>query len=116
MWSAITYKRPRPAHVYQALQTVVPTPQHPSFPSNHTLQNKLIHLCLAGALPKPVADALDAPMAALAFRIADNREVAGVHYPSDTLAGMDILAPRVFEVLRGQSGGEKRSSTPCARP
>jgi acid phosphatase (class A) len=37
---------------------------------------------------------------ALASRIARNREIAGVHYPSDTAAGRD-LAAQLFAALDG---------------
>ena len=48
-----------------------------------------------------VAAALDDVMATLADRIAENREVAGVHYESDTIAGRN-LAVALFDVLNGK--------------
>jgi membrane-associated phospholipid phosphatase len=75
-------------------------PGHAAYPSGHATQSFLIARCLAAAVeggPSALAsEALDA----LANRIARNREIAGVHYPSDTAAGRD-LAAQLFAALDG---------------
>jgi membrane-associated phospholipid phosphatase len=88
------YKRLRPAQAFPALTPAISTPPHPSYPSGHSTQAHLIWLCLRGVVP----DALDTLTAHLAARIAQNREIAGVHYSSDTRAGR-LLASATFERL-----------------
>jgi membrane-associated phospholipid phosphatase len=96
------YLMRRPAQVYPLIMPLIDGPDTPSFPSSHSLQAHLItgvlKLALTPSVPPPsvfpppgpppppcatTADALDV----LADRVAYNREVAGVHYPMDTLAG-----------------------------
>jgi acid phosphatase (class A) len=77
--------RARPAQVWPAIAPVIPTPAHPSYPSGHSTQNHLIAACMKLAVPD-LASACDI----LANRIAFNRELAGVHFPSDTAAGKRI--------------------------
>ncbi len=85
------YARPRPSMVCPALLPPISVPGHASFPSGHSTQAHLIAFCiedlLAGkAAYQPILDDLKT----LADRIARNREVAGVHYASDTKAGVDL--------------------------
>ncbi len=64
----------------------LPLPQHSAFPGGHAMQ------CAAAAdvlgvllLLKPTAAA---PLVALASRIAENREIAGLHYDNDSEVGL----------------------------
>ena len=93
MFYKAEFARPRPVQVYPALLPAIPTPGHASFPSNHSFQSHLIAHLLAAALG-PAADAgLTAPvLSALAKRIARNREIAGVHFASDSQAGEKLAA------------------------
>jgi acid phosphatase (class A) len=87
------FKRPRPVQVYPALMPPILTPPHPSYPNNHALQSRLVARFVGLAVP-----ALQDPLDVLAERIGFNREVAGVHYPSDRVASKaiaDQLAPLV---------------------
>ena len=70
------------------------TPPFPAYPSGHGFQSRLAALVLSELRP----DARG-PLLAMAQRIGFNREVAGVHYPSDTRAGQS-LAEQVFEIAR----------------
>jgi acid phosphatase (class A) len=79
------YNRPRPSQICPTLLPPIPVAGHASYPSGHSLISHLTSLCLADVIPGKAA-ALDA----LARRIADNREIAGLHYPSDTQAGEDV--------------------------
>ena len=87
------FNRARPQQVFLSLVPLVPWPRHPSWPSGHSLESHLIALALAAIVPT-AKDML----VALADRIGKNREIAGVHYRSDTLAGKEI-AQKVFPVL-----------------
>ena len=79
------YKRMRPCQAFPGLMPMISTPPHPSYPSGHSTQAHLIWLCVRDAVPS-----LDEPLRKLAARIAQNREIAGVHFSSDTAAGVKL--------------------------
>lgn len=86
------YSRPRPVEVYPALMPMLLTPPHASYPNAHALQS----LLMSGLLKKAVPQGLHLPLDALALRVGQNREIAGVHYPSDRTASIkmaNILLP-----------------------
>ena len=78
------FNRARPVQVYPALLPPVLTPPHASFPNSHSLQSHLIANGISKAVPE-----LSEAAGSLARRIAENREVAGLHFPSDTAAGQE---------------------------
>jgi acid phosphatase (class A) len=88
------YNRPRPAQVYPALMPPILTPPHPSYPNSHALQSLLMSGCAAAAVPD-----LEEPLIALARRVGENREIAGLHYLSDRKASEHIAAA-VLEPLK----------------
>jgi hypothetical protein len=81
------YMRARPVQVIPSIDTVVVTPRHPSYPSGHGLQAHLLAAAVA-----EVAPALGARAQVLAARIALNRELAGVHFRSDSAASERLAA------------------------
>jgi len=83
-WKA---KSPRPSQLLPALVPAIPVPPHPSYPSGHSLQSHLIKHILNDGLGFGDKHPMRAPVRALAVRIADNREIAGVHFQEDTLGG-----------------------------
>jgi hypothetical protein len=94
------YKRPRPSELCPALLPPIEVPGHASFPSGHSTQAHLMALCvndIFNALPQKNVILDDCWT--LANRIARNREIAGLHYPSDTEAGKAI-ALATFPVLQ----------------
>jgi hypothetical protein len=104
------YQRPRPTMLCPSLLPPLAVPGHASFPSGHSTQAHLMALCLVEALSRPVKDAdpisYTPPPAStvralttLADRIARNRELAGLHYPSDSTAGK-LLAPLIMDRLK----------------
>lgn len=96
------YKRARPSHVCPALLPPLPVPGHASFPSGHATQAYLMALCmnriLSGTISETDRDAIHDNLQTLACRIARNREIAGLHYPHDSLGGR-VLAISVHETL-----------------
>jgi membrane-associated phospholipid phosphatase len=93
--------RARPSQVCPALMPPVEVPGHPSFPSGHATQSMLMALCVEAAFPTDeLKNAWRPLLQTLAGRIARNREIAGLHFPSDTHAGQE-LASFVFEKLKG---------------
>lgn len=99
------HKFPRPVQVYPAIAPVLATPPHASYPSNHSLQSHLIARSaaevfkMAGAAAAMPAKFLDE----VAGRAAENREVAGVHYPCDSRAG-EKLAEKLWPLLMALPG------------
>ncbi len=87
------FQRARPAQRYPAVLPLIPTPPHPSFPSGHATQANLVALLVGMALGDGDGDpgkALHPVLTALADRIGRNREIAGVHFASDTEAGKTL--------------------------
>jgi hypothetical protein len=84
------FARARPAHLLPTLMTVVPTPNHPSYPSNHALQNELVALLLLRLLPDSLKNCYSDAINSMAFRLAENREIGGLHFSQDTDAGRKI--------------------------
>lgn len=91
------YNRVRPSYLDPTLQPAIDVPPHPAYPSGHATQAYLRAHVLGELDPAHHDDYLQA-----AKRIARNREVAGLHYPSDTKAG-EILAGQLFQKLMNHS-------------
>jgi hypothetical protein len=98
------YQRPRPSQLCPALLPPIPMPGHASWPSGHATQAWLKALCmehvLQGILPGTLTTgdlgAVSSNLTTLALRVARNREIAGLHYPTDSEAGRqlaDTIAP-----------------------
>ncbi|WP_247332621.1 phosphatase PAP2 family protein, partial [Bradyrhizobium sp. 147] len=90
----LKFNRGRPQQVCPALFPMIASPWHASYPSGHSLEGHLMALSLGEIMP-----GAKSALMALAARIGRNREVAGVHYPSDTAAGKEI-AESVFPYLK----------------
>jgi membrane-associated phospholipid phosphatase len=92
------YNRPRPSQVCPALLPPIPMPGHASWPSGHATQAWLKALCiehvLQGVLPGTLTTGdlgvVSSNLRTLAIRVARNREIAGLHYPSDSDAGRTL--------------------------
>jgi membrane-associated phospholipid phosphatase len=91
--------RPRPSQICPALLPPVPVPAHASYPSGHSTEAHLIAAVIEDVLAyknggTQIADVkwqqLITPLYALAARIGRNRELAGLHYESDTAAGAKL--------------------------
>ncbi len=99
------FNRPRPAQLTPALVPPIETPAHASYPSGHSTQSHLLALLLEAIVPALTLDRngalvpeADRPARLMAERIARNREVFGLHYPSDSRIGKK-LADRSFPIL-----------------
>jgi membrane-associated phospholipid phosphatase len=108
------YKRMRPSQLLPALMPPISVPGHASFPSGHATQSWLVALCMQQALlgfslnagthlpDSPGAGTLCAALTPglteLAMRIARNREIAGLHYPTDSVGGR-TLASKLFSTM-----------------
>ena len=87
------YNRVRPSYLDPSIKPVIDIPAHPAYPSGHSTQANLRALVLSELDPKNRINYQQS-----AKRIARNREVAGLHYPSDSKAGA-ILARQLFKKL-----------------
>ncbi|MBB5696109.1 phosphatase PAP2 family protein [Muricoccus pecuniae] len=120
------FARARPSRLDPALLPPIEVPGHASYPSAHATEAMLIALILEQVLPpevvqdlagKPAADV--GPLRMMARRTARNREVLGVHYPSDTLCGYK-LAARLLPLflscptVAGKSTTDGKDGTPFA--
>ena len=116
------FSRPRPSQISPDLMPPIAVPPHASYPSGHSTQAWLLSRLLEQVLPSivgtpaipqnpvtpPMTPTAPAPVAQsllyrLAERVARNREVMGLHYPSDTSAGQ-ILAKGIFDILMDVQG------------
>lgn len=88
------FNRARPAQLAPGLYPTIVTPGHPSYPSGHAFQSRLVALILAELRPDARSQLIGQ-----ADRISINREIAGVHYPSDSTAGK-ALADQVFILVK----------------
>ncbi len=79
---------PRPSQVCPAIVPMIDPPMTPSFPAGHAIQARLIALCLEDL--RPGNTQRTALLDYLARRIADNRVIAGLHYPIDITAGFAV--------------------------
>ena len=117
------YKRVRPAHLFPGLLPPVATPGHSSFPSGHATQAQLVFRCLLQLLSKvPIGSSAQSPYTIanpaagrLARRIARNREIAGLHYPSDS-AGGRYLADKIFNNILDLAVNPLPGTDPPAMP
>jgi len=88
------FNRARPYHYYPEINATIEPPQHPSYPSGHAAQAYSLALALAEAFPSRRED-----LNAVAYKIATNREIGGVHYKSDSEAGK-VLAIQLVAQMR----------------
>jgi len=108
LWHKAYWNRPRPSQLYPVLLPPIDVPPHAAYPSGHATEAHLLALVLEEILPDEVKTLTAAgtarpnpalpPTQAMAQRIARNREVLGLHYPSDSQAGK-ALAEFTFPLL-----------------
>lgn len=84
------FNRVRP-HVYRSnIDPIIPVPENSSYPGGHATQAYLTALYLSKKYP-----AFSEQVFQYAYQVGINREIAGLHYPSDTAAGY-LLAKKIF--------------------
>ena len=86
---------PRPIAFAQEVQPMIPTPGHPTWPSGHATESfatATLMACLSDPNFQNPVQAVNAQLPAyrLSARIALNRTVAGVHFPTDSVAGATL--------------------------
>ncbi len=96
------FSRPRPSQLAPDLELVISNPKHPAYPSGHASQTYMVALVLAAFDPDNAEIYKQ-----FAVDVAHRREIAGVHYPSDSVAGRK-LAVDVLAKLRTIPAFEKK--------
>jgi membrane-associated phospholipid phosphatase len=98
-WDAkYAYNRPRPSEVDSTLTTVISNPSSPSYPCEHSAAAGAAGAVLAYLFPKEAQFFTEKANAA-----GESRLWAGVQYPSDVTAGLELgraVAARVIERAR----------------
>lgn len=88
------WKRPRPHILYAGLvKPVVPLSKSGAYPSGHTTYGTLVGIVLSNMVPEKRA-----ALMTRAWEFGHNREVGGIHYPSDIEAGR-IAATVIAETI-----------------
>lgn len=88
------YLRPSPSDLEPRLKPCIEAPPYPPYPSGHSSQMHVLAFITADLLSDGRAD-----FEAEAFRVAWDREMAGLQYPSDTAAGQR-LALQLMDILQ----------------
>lgn len=78
---------PRPVDVSPVIQPVIDTPGHASLPSGHGAAAYCVAELLDALLDLGKSGPVWTQLERIAWRITDNRVVAGVHFPMDGIAG-----------------------------
>jgi hypothetical protein len=85
------FNRPRPYQVSPSLIPLIdPLPRHASYPSGHSTQVHAMAFALQLALDGTRYPGVGAAFRDYAGAVARRREIAGLHYASDTVAGMRL--------------------------
>jgi len=107
------FKSPRPSQLCPAITPMIDPPATPTFPAGHAVQSYLISYLLAYSLsdaqgrtnlPQHTLPPPNSPLTTflpagtpptgalfdLAYRVSENRIVAGIHYLTDILAGQAV--------------------------
>src|SRR5262245_3355328 len=83
--SKYAYNRPRPHQTDPSVSTVIATPASPAYPSEHAVVAGAAATVLAYLMPQDAPFFMEQAEAA-----ARSRVLAGVQYPSDVKAGLDL--------------------------
>jgi membrane-associated phospholipid phosphatase len=92
------YNRPRPSELDPTLKTRLPTPRSPSYPSEHATTAAAAATVLAYFFPDEAAT-----FQSMAEEAGKTQLYAGLAFPTDYFAGMDLgrkVAQRVIEVAK----------------
>lgn len=88
------FNRLRPSQVEPGLDIMFSYPPHASYPSGHATETMTLALLLADLDPEHKQQYMD-----VSTSCARNREIAGIHYPSDSNTGF-ILARQIVEEMK----------------
>jgi membrane-associated phospholipid phosphatase len=100
------FDRPRPTQVVPGFMSPIQHGGHASYPSGHSTEAHVFAMLLTEVIPSSLGDptpdggtTITQSLNLLADRIARNREIAGLHYPSDTKAGVKLAHAITSRIL-----------------
>jgi hypothetical protein len=99
------HRRVRPSYLDPEIRPIIRVPTHFAYPSGHSTQAHLIENALFEVFSFR-GDGFRRELNRVAARIAENREWAGVHFKSDTVAGYN-LAKAICDLAKPNSNFEK---------
>ena len=108
------YNRPRPSALEETLPTKLPAPKSPSYPSEHAAVAAAAAEVLAYFFPDEASS-----FEAMSVEAAHSRVLAGVQYPSDSAAGMELgrrVAGQVIERAKADGSDAVWKGTVPAGP
>ena len=88
------FNRARPHQLEQRLRPAIPVPAHPAYPSSHALQGYMVARTLSLLFPENSQELM-----AAGEQIGREREIAGLHYSSDSKASR-ALGEEIFDRLQ----------------
>jgi len=91
------FNRPRPSELLPNINPVLNVPLHRAYPSGHATQA----IVAARMLTEWTGKQSD-QLVKLATRVGRNREIAGLHFPSDTEAGFNLGSQLVDYFKKGK--------------
>ena len=91
------FDRPRPNEIIPAINPVLPVPNFSAYPGGHATQAKVAADLLVGWGAK----VNEKYLYQYAKEVARNREIAGLHYPSDSIAGNELGKQLSKIILKG---------------
>jgi hypothetical protein len=103
--SKYAHNRPRPSEVDESLTTVLANPQSPAYPSEHAVAAGAASGVLAYLFPNAADTFMD-----MAEQAGQSRLLAGVDYPSDVTAGLELgrkVAERVVAWAKADGSDAK---------
>ena len=79
------FNRARPHQLEPRLHPAISVPAHPAYPSSHALQGYVVARTLSLLFPHNTQDLMT-----VGVQIGREREIAGIHFPSDSKAGVAL--------------------------
>ena len=108
------FQCPRPVEYSPDVMPIIPTPEHCTLPSGHSTESFAIAHTLRALFDaaKVKNPAIHSHMIEMAQQVAQNRTVAGLHFPVDSAVGCALgtsMAEYFVQRCTGKGGWESRS-------
>jgi hypothetical protein len=94
---------PRPIEYDPTLQPIILTPPYATFPGGHAVESVMVLKLLTSLAAQEANSDMVRQLERLTLRIAENRVVAGLHFPVDSAAGY-VLGDLLAEYFLGRCG------------
>jgi acid phosphatase (class A) len=91
------FNRARPHQLELRLHPAISVPSHPAYPSSHALQGYMVARTLSLLFPQNSEDLMT-----VGIQIGREREIAGLHYPSDSKASGALGEELFFRLQQNQ--------------